>query len=134
MFGDRPAVAGLELATFIDVERNLAGRYRHIANAAFDTQAARRQIEILAYGRAAQGNRLDRGRQAEADMHDVIARRQHQRWRSGFFFADKLERTARIGLGGIDAPGQTAGNRLRILAEARRQRERDLTRGHHGHR
>ena len=105
VFGDRPAVAGLELAAFIDVEGNLAGGYRHIADAAFNAQAASRQFEILAHGRATQGHRLDRGRQPEPDMHNVISRRQHQSRRGGLFFADQLECTAGLGLGGVDAPG-----------------------------
>ena len=98
-------VAGLELAAFIDVEGNLAGGYRHIADAAFNAQAASRQFEILAHGRATQGHRLDRGRQPEPDMHNVISRRQHQSRRGGLFFADQLECTAGLGLGGVDAPG-----------------------------
>ena len=59
VFGDRTTIAGLELATFIDVERNLAGRNAHIADLAFDAQPAGRQIEIFVHGCPAQVDRLD---------------------------------------------------------------------------
>ena len=62
-------------------------------------------------------------------MHDVGAGRQHQRRRRRLVFLDQAEFAAGVGLGGIDAPGEPAADRRRIVfAETRIERKRDLRR------
>src|SRR6476646_4567754 len=49
MLGNRTAVAGFELAAFVDVERDLAARNAHIADLAFDAQSTGGQFEFLVH-------------------------------------------------------------------------------------
>ena len=136
VLGDGATVAGLELTALVNVERNLPGGNRHIANAAFQPQAAGRQVELLVHVFRGKRHRLDRRGEAKADMHDVGAGWQHQRRRRRLVFLDQGEFAAGVGLGGINAPGEPSGDRRRIFvfAEPRVERERDVASRHHRHR
>src|SRR5262249_59209530 len=59
MLGDRTTIAGFELATFVHIERDLAGRNADVAHLAFDAQSAGRQFELLVHRRPAQIDRPD---------------------------------------------------------------------------
>src|SRR6185295_5887423 len=71
VLGDRPPVARFELATLVDVKRNLPGGDANVPNLAFNLQAAGRQVELFVHVRPAQLDRLHRGRQSKTDVDNI---------------------------------------------------------------
>ena len=47
MLGDRPAIARLELAAFVYVERNLTRRNTYVTDLAFNAQTAGGKIKLF---------------------------------------------------------------------------------------
>ena len=75
-----------------------------------------------------QAHRPHRADQAERDVDDVIAGRQHDVRGRAALLADQLERAGVVGLVGEHPPHQPAIDDRQILAVARRQRQHPLRR------
>ena len=120
--------AAFELAALVERERNLVRRNLAGADAAFDAQSTRRKHERLAIGFRFQADRPHRADQAERDVNDVIAGRQHDVRGRAALLADQLERAGIVGLVGEHPPYQPAIDDRQILAVARRQRQHRLAR------
>src|SRR4029079_15908914 len=71
VLGDRPPVARFELATLVDVTRNLPGGGGKVHNLAFHLQDASRQVDLFVHVRPAQPDRLHRGRQSKTDVDNI---------------------------------------------------------------
>ena len=98
-------------------------------DAAFDAQAAGRQHEGFAEGVGLQGHRPHRADQAERDVDDIAARRQHDIGRGAAFLADQLEGAGVVGPVGKHPPYEAAVDDGKILAVARGQRQHGLPGG-----
>ena len=120
--------AAFELAALVERERNLVRRNLAGADAAFDAQPTRRKHERLAIGFRFQTDRPHRTDQAERDVNDVIAGRQHDVRGRAALLADQLERAGIVRLVGEHPPNQPAIDDRQILAVARRQRQHRLVR------
>src|SRR5262249_33850812 len=123
---DRRTFDRLELAAFVDIERDLAGRDLAGADAALDAQTAGRQIEYFTHRVLLQRDRAHRTGKAKADMDDIVAGREHEVGGGGAIFLDRLEHAGRIGLVAVDAPNEARANARRILAVAGAERDRCL--------
>src|SRR5206468_1471784 len=76
--GDRPFLTLLELTALVNIERDLSGRDLRSADTALDAKPAAGDIEHLACRIAADLDRLRGAGEAERNMHDVVAGRQHE--------------------------------------------------------
>ena len=84
--------------------------------------------KAIAIGLRFQADRPHRTDQAERDVNDVIAGRQHDVRGRAALLADQLERAGVVGLVGEHPPHQPAIDDRQILAVARRQRQHPLGR------
>ena len=123
----RRALAHFKLAALEDAERNLVLRNLGTADAAFNSQAARRQQKRFAIGVRFQGDRPDRADQTKGDVHNIAARRQHDIRRRATFLANQLEGPALIRPVGKHPPHQPIADDRQVLAVTRRERQHALT-------
>ena len=117
-FGNRLAVADVELAARIDVERDLCRRDARITNPALQPDPARGQIEDFARGFRAKAHLFDCAGETQRHMHHVVSRRKLEYRRGRPILPKRRIRAGGIRLRGKNSPHETGGNGLRVAGKA----------------